>query len=102
MLEVADCLPTSTRAQSTPDTVWTLSTSGEGRWSRGQITYNALPGFSVGSGTPASGAFRTRLSGFVALLPYIDQAPLYAQIWNDVQAGTLIRISGNQGMAFGA
>jgi prepilin-type N-terminal cleavage/methylation domain-containing protein len=48
-------------------------------------TYNALPGFSVGSGTPASGAFRTRLSGFVALLPYIDQAPLYAQIWNDVQ-----------------
>ena len=51
-------------------------------------TYNALPGFSVGSGTPASGAtgaFRTRLSGFVALLPYIDQAPLYARIWNDEQ-----------------
>lgn len=46
-------------------------------------TYNLLPGFSTGSGTPAANGFRTRLSGIVALLPYIDQAPLYTQIMND-------------------
>jgi len=49
--------------------------------------YNMFPPFSGGSGQPANPGpgpgFRTRLSGFIALLPYYDQAPLYNQIWSD-------------------
>jgi len=48
-------------------------------------TYQKFPGYAVGSGAPNSGGtnlgFRSRLSGVVALLPYMDQAPLYNQIW---------------------
>lgn len=50
-------------------------------------TFNMLPGFAVGSGTPNAGSgnpgFRTRMSGIVSLLPYMDQAPLYTVIWAD-------------------
>ena len=39
-------------------------------------------GFTMGSGTPLSspGQHRTRLSGFVALMPYMDQTPLFQTI----------------------
>lgn len=48
--------------------------------------YNMFPGYANGSGTPVNSGvpmagFRTRMSGVVALLPFLDQAPLYNQIW---------------------
>lgn len=47
--------------------------------------YNMFCAFAGGSGTPNAGSgnpgFRTRLSGAVALLPFMDQAPLYQTIW---------------------
>ena len=53
-------------------------------------TYNLFPPFAGGSGTPNAGSgnpgFRTRLSGFVAILPYMDQAPLFNKIWSDSPA----------------
>lgn len=43
------------------------------------LTFTA---FTMGSGTPLSspGQHRTRLSGFVGLLPYLDQTPLFQTI----------------------
>ena len=42
--------------------------------------YKKFPAFSGGSGAPGGGHMRTALSGFVALLPYYEQANLAAQI----------------------
>lgn len=50
--------------------------------------FNFMPPFTTGSGYPqnvggSAAGFRTRLSGFVTILPYIDQAPLYNTITAD-------------------
>jgi prepilin-type N-terminal cleavage/methylation domain-containing protein len=64
--------------------------------------FQMFPPFSGGSGTPQNigagpAGHRTRLSGFVALLPYYDQAPLFNTItsanpaqfpWNNVSYWT--------------
>ncbi len=44
--------------------------------------FRTLTAFTMGSGTPLSspGQHRTRLSGFVALMPYMDQTPLFQTI----------------------
>lgn len=47
-------------------------------------TYGVFAPRQTGSGTPNAGAMRTRISGIVSLLPYLDQTPLFQQI----QSGT--------------
>ncbi|GIX04411.1 MAG: hypothetical protein KatS3mg114_0280 [Planctomycetaceae bacterium] len=42
--------------------------------------YNMFPARQGGSGAICAGELRLRMSAFVALLPYYDQAPLYAEI----------------------
>ncbi|MGQ9914106.1 MAG: DUF1559 domain-containing protein [Thermogutta sp.] len=43
-------------------------------------TFNRLPARQAGTGTIFSGGLRLRMSGFVAMLPYFEQKPLYDQI----------------------
>jgi prepilin-type N-terminal cleavage/methylation domain-containing protein len=43
-------------------------------------TWNAFPARQAGTGTIKSGGQRLRLSGFVAMLPYLEQDALYEEI----------------------
>lgn len=51
-----------------------------------ESTYQRIPSRQEGSGTIPSRGLRLRMSGFAALLPYMEQQPLYDQILSEQTA----------------
>lgn len=51
-----------------------------------EVTFKVLPPRCTGTGTNTSGQQRLRISGFVSLLPFAEQKPLYDQVKQDDRA----------------